>query len=160
MDLEQLKRIKILVTDVDGVLTDGGITYHSDGSESKTFNVKDGQIVKFLRKRGIKVGVITGRSSNIVQRRCEELGFDFIDQGVEDKLGNLNAHLKKLQLDLANVAYIGDDINDLETLKQVGFSACPSDAVDVVKQSVHYVSNKSGGKGVFRDVADLILINK
>lgn len=153
-------KIKLLITDVDGVLTDGGIIYDNSGVEYKRFNVKDGLIVAHLRKNGIMVGAITGRNSKVVENRCEELHFDFHYHGIKDKSQKLLEVLEVLEINLEEVAYIGDDLIDLPILKKVGFSACPADALPYVSEHVDFVSSLQGGQGVFREVADLILQSK
>jgi 3-deoxy-D-manno-octulosonate 8-phosphate phosphatase (KDO 8-P phosphatase) len=151
------KTIKAILTDVDGVLTDGGIFYDENGNEFKKFNVKDGQIVKHLKQNGIILGVITGRNSKSVDRRISELKFDFYKSGIENKMVEFENFLRKFSLKADEVAYIGDDINDLKILKSVGFSASPTDAKYYVRNVVDYVTTSKGGEGVFRDVADYIL---
>ena len=154
---EKAKGIKLLITDIDGVMTDGGIIYDDRGLEFKKYNVKDGLIVQHLRRGGILVGAITGRESQVVINRCEELKFDFHYHGVKDKGRKLQDLLETMEIDLDNVAYIGDDLIDLPILSQVGLAVAPSDAVPYVKPFVHLVTSSKGGEGVFREVADLIL---
>ncbi|QYH38250.1 HAD hydrolase family protein [Algoriphagus sp. NBT04N3] len=158
--LQKASAIKLLITDVDGVLTDGGIIYDDLGTEYKKYNVKDGLIVQHLRKNRIMVGAITGRSSKVVENRCEELRFDFHYHGVKDKWKKLSEILETLEIALHEVAYIGDDLIDLPILSKVGFSVAPADAMAYVKPQVNYVTLAAGGKGVFREVADLILHSK
>jgi 3-deoxy-D-manno-octulosonate 8-phosphate phosphatase (KDO 8-P phosphatase) len=153
-------KIKLVLTDVDGVLTDGGIIYDDNGLEFKRFNVKDGLIVSDLRKNGILVGAITGRNSKVVENRCDELNFDFHYHGVKNKAAKLNEVLEVLEIDIQEVAYIGDDLNDLAVLLKVGFSACPADALPYISDQVDFVSSRIGGQGTFREVADLILQSK
>ena len=152
-----LRSITFLLLDVDGVLTDGRITYTDDGRESKSFHVRDGVGIVALRKQGYRVGIITGRASRIVSRRAQELGIDEVHQAVDDKL-HVYAALKQ-QYGLADreVAYIGDDEPDLGLLRCVGFSAAPADAHDRVKRTVMYVCRHKGGRGAVREVIDLIL---
>jgi 3-deoxy-D-manno-octulosonate 8-phosphate phosphatase (KDO 8-P phosphatase) len=152
-----LRHIKLLLLDVDGVMTDGGIYYSNAGDELKRFNTKDGYgIVKFQRS-GLKIGIITGRVSKIVERRAAELGITEVYQNFEDKIVAYESIKKKFSLTDANIAYIGDDEFDLAVLKRVGFSAAPSDAVPLVKKHVHYICTHSGGNGAVREVIDLIL---
>lgn len=151
------KAIKLIVSDVDGVMTDGGLYYGKNGEETKKFNVKDGLVINALKKNGIKLCIITGRESEIVKRRFSELQFDFIIQGSDNKLRDLQKVVEKVRIDVESVAYIGDDTNDLELLRSVGFSACPNDAVSVLKSEVNYVCQKNGGEGAFREFADYIL---
>jgi 3-deoxy-D-manno-octulosonate 8-phosphate phosphatase (KDO 8-P phosphatase) len=153
----QAKNVKAIVTDVDGVLTDGGIYYDENGNEFKKFNVKDGQIIKNLKDNGIILGVITGRTSKSVDRRVHELDFDFYRSGVENKILELANFLKKFGLKPDDVAYIGDDINDLKLLKSVGFSSAPTDSRYYIRNTVDYVTSSKGGEGAFRDLADYIL---
>lgn len=158
--LDKARPVRLLITDVDGVLTDGGIVYDDHKVESKKFNVKDGMIVQYLRKNQIKVGVISGRNSQVVKNRCEELRFDFHFHGIEDKALQLQTVLKKLGISLSQCAFIGDDLWDLPILCRVGFSAAPLDALPYVRERVDFVSSLPGGKGVFREVGDLILMAK
>lgn len=154
------EKIKLLITDVDGVLTDGGIIYDDNGLEYKRFNVRDGFIVELLRKNGILVGAITGRNSRVVENRCEELNFDFHYHGVRDKASKLQEILEVLEIQIEEVSYIGDDLIDLPLIQKVGFSACPADAMPYISSHVDFVSTLNGGQGVFREVADLILQSK
>jgi len=158
--LEKAQNIKLLVTDVDGVLTDGGIIYDDNRVEYKQFNVKDGQIVEYLKRNNIKVGVISGRNSMVVKNRCEDLGFDFHYHGIEEKSLKLEGVLLKMGIGYEECAYIGDDLWDLPILSRVGLSAAPKDALPYVKERVDFVSSLGGGKGVFREVSDLILMSK
>jgi 3-deoxy-D-manno-octulosonate 8-phosphate phosphatase (KDO 8-P phosphatase) len=138
-------------------MTDGGLYYSSRGESIKKFNVKDGYGIVKLRKFGISVGIISGRVSAIVQRRAEELGITELHQNMHDKLGVYNKIKKKHGLQDVEIAYIGDDVPDLEVLRRVGFSAAPADAVLGVRKAVHYVSKHEGGDGAVRDVIDIIL---
>lgn len=154
---ERAKSIKVLITDIDGVLTDGGIIYDDLGTEYKKFNVKDGYIVQHLRKAKILVGAITGRASQVVEGRCEELKFDFHYHGIKDKGKKLEEVLETIEVSLEEVAFIGDDLIDLPILTKVGLAISPADALPYVKSHVHFVSPFAGGKGVFREVADILL---
>ncbi len=160
---EQIKKaaqIKAIFFDVDGVLTDGKIIYDSAGKESKQFNVKDGYIISHLKKAGILVGIITGRESVVVSNRAAELKLDFCHQGIMDKLSVFEKLVKFHKLKKKQVAYIGDDINDLGALRACGLSACPADAMEYVKSEVEIITSTKGGEGVVREVADLILAAK
>ena len=154
---ERAKKIKVLITDVDGVLTDGGIIYDDFGTEYKKYNVKDGLIVQHLRKNRVLVGAITGRDSQVVQNRCEELRFDFHYHGIKDKWKKLQEVLETMEIQAEEVAFIGDDLIDLPILTRVGLSIAPSDALPYVKSAVHYLSPFAGGKGVFREAGDILL---
>jgi 3-deoxy-D-manno-octulosonate 8-phosphate phosphatase (KDO 8-P phosphatase) len=155
--LEKAKSVKVLITDIDGVLTDGGIIYDDLGTEYKKYNVKDGLIVQHLKKAGFLVGAITGRASQVVENRCEELKFDFHYHGVKDKFKKLSEVLETMELALEEVAYIGDDLIDLPVITKAGLSVSPADALPYIKSAVHYVSPLSGGEGVFRELADILL---
>ncbi|GGZ28074.1 3-deoxy-manno-octulosonate-8-phosphatase [Echinicola pacifica] len=155
--IKKASKIKLLITDVDGVLTDGGVIYDDNYLEYKKYNVKDGLIVKVLQRHGILVGAITGRNSPVVQKRCEELHFDFHHHGIKDKGAKLLEVLDQYNLDLNEIAYIGDDLIDLPILVQVGLAVAPKDALPYIKEEVDFVSSLNGGKGVFRETGDLIL---
>lgn len=154
---ERAKSIKVLITDIDGVMTDGGIIYDDLGTEYKKYNVKDGWIVQHLRKAKILVGAISGRSSQVVENRCEELKFDFHYHGIKDKGKKLAEILQTIEVSMEQVAYIGDDLIDLPILANVGLAVVPADALAYVKIYSHYVSPLEGGKGVFREVGDILL---
>lgn len=155
---EKLNKIKALISDIDGVWTDGKIIYDSAGIETKQFNVKDGMIIRPLREMGFKVGIITGRSSPIVAHRAEELGLDFHFHGVSNKLSIYQNIKTQFGLLDEEIAYIGDDLNDYAVLKACGFSACPADATDYIKTIVDWVTPRRGGEGAFRDLADRIIL--
>ena len=155
--LQKAKSIKAIFFDVDGVLTDGGIIYDNSGQEYKRFNVKDGQIIKYLRKSGIITGVITGRDSRVVRNRCEELKVDVHKHGIHNKQEVFEDLLLEQGLTANEVAYIGDDINDLPVLVKCGLSATPSDGHRAVRENVDIVLYARGGEGALRELADLIL---
>ncbi len=152
-----LAKIKLLLLDVDGVMTDGRITYDSNGGESKSFDVKDGHGLKLLQRAGIQVGIITGRQSSIVARRAAELGIELVYQGAKDKSLPFWEILEKLALLPEEVAYVGDDVVDLPVMRQVGFAATVADAVDDVKPYAHMVTKRCGGRGAVREVCDFLL---
>lgn len=157
---EQVKKaasIKAIFFDVDGVLTDGKIIYDDTGREIKEFNVKDGYIISHLKKAGIIVGIITGRDSKTVSHRATELKLDFCHQGIVDKLEVFEKLVSFHKLKKKEVAYVGDDINDLGALKNCGLSACPADAISYVRDKADLVTQAKGGQGVVREVADLVL---
>ena len=160
LKIKNLNHIKFLLLDVDGVMTDGGIYYSNTGDKFKKFNIQDGYGISKVQRTGIKIGIITGRSSQIVERRAKELGITEVYQNVEDKIDAYESIKKKYNLTDANIAYIGDDEFDLAVLKCVGFAAAPADAVPVVKNHVHYVCTHNGGNGAVREVIDLILKNR
>jgi 3-deoxy-D-manno-octulosonate 8-phosphate phosphatase (KDO 8-P phosphatase) len=154
---EKCKKIKVIVSDVDGVLTDGSLIFDEKGKELKKFNSKDGLICKTLIERGFFLGIITGRKSNVVEKRAKDLGFQLLFQNVSNKYSALEEILNKTGLSLENIAYIGDDTNDLEVIRAVGLSASPSDAFNYIKSEADYVCERKGGEGAFRELADLIL---
>lgn len=157
---EQVKKaagIKAIFFDVDGVLSDGKIIYDETGREIKNFNVKDGQIISFLKKAGIITGAISGRESGATTKRCAELKIDFCHQGILDKALTFEKLVKHYKLKSKEVAFIGDDINDLVVFRLAGLSACPADTFDYVKEKVDVVTFAKGGRGVLREVADLVL---
>ncbi len=154
---KQLQNIKLLLLDVDGVMTDGRIIYSSDGQETKAFDVKDGHGIKLLQRAGIRVGIITGRQSEVVSKRAEELGIEFLYQRCLDKLAPYEEILLKTGLSDAEVAYVGDDVVDLPVLARVGFAATVADAVEDIKPYVHYITERPGGRGAVREICDLLL---
>ena len=151
-------KIKILVTDVDGVLTDSGMYYTESGDEIKKFNTRDGMgIVLLQRNFGIPTAIITRERTEMVARRASKLGIEHCFQGITQKLETFNKLLDDLKLTPGDAAYVGDDVNDLEVLEVAGFSFCPSDAEDEIKNIVGYVCEKKGGEGVIREIANLIM---
>lgn len=153
----RLKPIKLLLLDVDGVLTDGRIVFDNNGVETKAFDVKDGHGLKMVQRAGLKVGLLTGRTSEVTRIRAQELGIDLVIQGAKDKLAPYLEILKTEGLTDAEVAYVGDDVVDLPVLRRVGFAATVADAVDEVKPFVHYVASRPGGKGAVREICDRLL---
>lgn len=155
--VQKLKRIKAILLDVDGVLTSGAIIYGLDGLELKVFDSQDGFGIVNAIKQGIRVGIITARRSEVVERRAADLGIVDLFQGSIDKLTPYENVKKKYSLTDAEIAYIGDDLLDLPLLQRVGFSAAPANAVRDVKMKVDYVAKVKGGHGAVREVIDLIL---
>lgn len=155
--LRKLKKIKLLITDVDGVLTDGGLYYTDEGLVMKKFNVKDGMAVRLLREAGIKSGMISTDTTKLMQLRAERLNMDFSFIGIWDKAAKMLEICEELNLFPENAAFIGDDINDLEVMQIAGVTACPADAVKEIKKSSDYICAKKGGEGAFREFAELIL---
>ncbi len=149
---------KIILTDIDGVWTDGGMYYDGSGSEWKKFNTIDSAGVLYAHLLSIPVAIITGEETMIVKRRAEKLRVDFLFQGVSDKLKLVNEFLFSLDLQLSDVAYIGDDINDIELLQNVGFSGAPNNASMLVKANVDFVTKTSGGAGAFREFVEYLLL--
>ena len=149
--------IKMLVMDVDGTLTDGKIYMSPSGELMKAFNIKDGYAIAHLREYGIEPCIITGRESDIVRQRCTELKIKELYQGVENKLYKLKELCNKLGVEISEVAYIGDDVNDLTCIQQCGCTACPADAVKAVKEKVDYVCSEKGGEGAVREFCEYII---
>jgi 3-deoxy-D-manno-octulosonate 8-phosphate phosphatase (KDO 8-P phosphatase) len=154
---EKARNIRLLLLDVDGVLTDGTLYYSSSGEEQKAFNTQDGFGITLLRQAGIETGIITARKSEMVQRRAEELKFTHIYQGARKKNEAFREILKNSGLKPFEVAYMGDDWLDLILLRQVGLALCPANGVEEVKAAVHYVTERAGGQGAVRDACSLIL---
>lgn len=154
---EKLKHIRLLLLDVDGVMTDGRIVYDANGLEIKCFNVKDGHGIKMLQRHGIEVGIITGRTSVVVDFRARELGITLLYQGALKKLESYDDVKRRTGLEDRQIAYMGDDIIDVPVMRRVGFSAAPPDALPEVLAVADFVSANSGGKGAVREVCDLIL---
>lgn len=157
MNSEKLKKIKLLLLDVDGVMTDGRIVYDANGVETKFFNVKDGHGIKMLQRAGIEVGIISGRESQVVTNRADELGISLVYQKALDKLAPYREILNIRGLNDEDVAFMGDDIIDIPVMRRVGFSAAPCDALDYVLGQADYVAVNRGGWGAVREVCDLIL---
>lgn len=152
-----LKKIKLVILDVDGVLTDGSIIIGSDKTEYKKFNVKDGMGISLAKFYGLKIAIITGRNSEVVNIRSNELNIEYVFQGISDKESLLSELLEQLEIKKENVCFIGDDINDIPIMKKVGYSVAPSDATDIVKSYVDAVTIHRGGQGSVREVIDIIL---
>ncbi len=155
--LQKMEKIKLLLMDVDGVLTDGRIIYDNQGNELKAFDVKDGHGLKMLQRAGIQLGIITGRSSQVVEKRATELEIEILYQGAKVKLEPYLEIQATTGLSDEQIAYIGDDIVDLPLLRRVGFSATVADAVEDVKPLVDYVTTRPGGRGAVREVCDMLL---
>jgi len=155
--LQKAKNIRAILFDIDGVFTDGGIIYDDNGVEYKRYNVKDGQIISHLKRLGFVIGAITGRESDVVKNKCDELKLDFHKHGVKDKLIEYEKFKKQYNLKDEQISYIGDDIIDLSILARCGLSVTPNDARKYMKKNVNIVTSSKGGEGVFRDIADYIL---
>lgn len=154
---ERLKKIKLLILDVDGVMTDGRIIFDSNGIESKFFNVKDGHGIKMLQRSGIEVGIISGRGSVVVTNRAAELGITQVYQKSLDKMVPYREMLEATGVCDEEVAFMGDDIIDIPLLRRVGFAAAPADAVAEVLPFAHLVAKNRGGWGAVRELCDLIM---
>lgn len=154
---DKLADIRLLLLDVDGVMTDGGIIYDINGVETKVFNVKDGHGIKMLQRHGIEVGIITGRTSPVVDIRARELGIELVYQGALKKLKSYRDIQQKTGLLDSQIAYVGDDVIDVPVMRRVIFAAAPADALIEARNVAHYVTSCAGGRGAVREVCDLIL---
>ena len=150
-------KIKLLLFDVDGVLTDGKILLHADGSESKQFDIKDGTGMIWAQRAGLTVGLLSARTSAATGQRAAQLGITLVHQGVASKLDSYEQIVDSLLLEDEQVAYMGDDVLDLPVLGRVGLAAAPADAVEDVRSRVHWVSTAKGGQGAARDLIEVIL---
>lgn len=150
-------KIKLVLTDCDGCLTDGGMYYSEQGDELKKFNTKDGLGMRLLHENHILTGIITGEIRELNVRRAEKLQVDYLRQGCTDKAGIVEDLLKELEMDWDQLLYIGDDCNDLSVMEKAGISCCPADAVDLVRDQADYVAERKGGEGVIREVVELLL---
>jgi 3-deoxy-D-manno-octulosonate 8-phosphate phosphatase (KDO 8-P phosphatase) len=154
---EKLQHIKILIMDVDGVMTDGRIIINDDGRETKNFDVRDGHGIKLVQRYGIEVALLTGRQSEVVKYRANELGIKEVHQKIFNKKEVFVEILQKNNLNADQAAFIGDDIIDIPVLKEAGFSATVADAIDIVKKTVDYVTKNKGGRGAVREVCEMLL---
>ena len=151
------RRIKLVLTDCDGVLTDGGVYYGESGEVLKRFNIRDGMGVERLRAVGVETGIVTGERSPSVMRRAEKLKISELHLGIKDKAPLLGEILERLGLTAEQVAFIGDDTNDVAILGLVGLAACPGDATAFAREAADYRCRARGGHGAFRELAELII---
>ena len=151
------RRVRLLLLDVDGVLTDGLVQIESAGRESKAFSIRDGAALVWAQRIGLQIGLLSGRPSEATTRRASELGIDTVIQHTQDKREPFEALIAERGLDAAEVAYMGDDLLDLPVLSRVGLAAAPSDAVPDVLSRVHWVSQYAGGRGAVRELVEMVL---
>jgi len=156
----KIKKIKLVSTDVDGVLTDGGMYYTKDGDVMKKFHARDGMGITLLRNYGIPTIIITKEKTRIVKQWSKKMNVTQIFDGVKNKERILDIMCKKYNVKLENIAYIGDDINDFKILSKVGLAVSPHDGIEQIKKISHYITKSDGGRGVFREVVDLVLSQK
>ena len=149
--------IKLLLLDVDGVLTDGKLYFGNQGEELKAFNIYDGLGIKLLQRSGVQVGIVTGRQSQLVARRAADLGIHIVVQGREDKLTAIHELQKQHQFNIAEIAYMGDDLPDLTAIREVGLGMTVAHASDIIKSEAKWISTYTGGNGAVREACDLIL---
>ena len=157
MKITDLKRVKLLLLDVDGVLTNGDLIYNDQGAEAKAFNVKDGVGLRLLMGAGVKVGIVTGRRSEAMRHRCRNLGITIIYDDVRDKAAVLDSILTQAGVTPEEIAFIGDDLLDLPIMRKVGLSIAVADAVSQVRQKADMVTTALGGRGAVREVCEAIL---
>jgi 3-deoxy-D-manno-octulosonate 8-phosphate phosphatase (KDO 8-P phosphatase) len=158
MDLDaRSKPIDLILSDVDGVLTDGGVIFDNQGIEIKRFHIRDGLGIKLWQRAGHHFGLVTGRASHIVQLRASELGVELVRQGIDDKLAAVKQILTQRQLRPEQVCYVGDDLPDLPVLRYVGLAVAVGDGSDDLRRAAHYVTQAQGGRGALREVIELIL---
>lgn len=155
--MKTIEDISLIVLDIDGTMTDGGVYIDNNRIECKKFSIKDGAGIKIAQVAGLNFMILTGRESNCVSQRAEELSIKYIFQNVNDKSKLLKKFMQENGYKAENVAYIGDDLNDIKAMKLVSYSACPSDACDEVRQYVDLVLSKKGGDGVVREFVEKIL---
>lgn len=151
------RRVKLILFDVDGVLTDGKLMLHADGSESKRYDIKDGTGIVLAQRAGVRVGFLSARHSMATQQRAAQLGVTLVHQGIASKIETYDQIADELMLEDEDVAYMGDDIVDLAVLMRVGLAAAPADAVEEIRARVHWVSTARGGDGAARQLVELIL---
>lgn len=154
---DRCKKVELVLSDVDGVLTDGGIIFDNQGIEIKRFHTRDGLGIKLWKRGGFKFGILTARTSHIVKLRASELGVDIVRQGFEEKLKVTLDLIQELGLQNPQVGYIGDDLPDLLVMRQVGLAIAVADAVEEVRARAHYVTKLSGGHGAVREALEVIL---
>lgn len=154
---DKAKKIKLLLLDVDGVLSDGKIYFDNNGIELKSFNTLDGHGIKILMRSGVQVGIITGRTSQIVKKRADDLGIDLLIQGREDKYTAMQELIKEYPCELEEIAFMGDDYPDLTVMTKVGLALTVANALPVMRQHAHWQSSRAGGEGAVREACDLIM---
>jgi 3-deoxy-D-manno-octulosonate 8-phosphate phosphatase (KDO 8-P phosphatase) len=155
--VESARRVRLLALDVDGVMTDGRLYFQADGQETKVFSTQDGLGIKLLRRAGIEVAIITGRESPMVTQRAQALGIEHVVQGRDDKLDILQNLLSRLRLDLAQIAYCGDDLPDLACIVRAGLGISVPNAPDYIRQRADWVTQRPGGQGAVREICDHLL---
>lgn len=154
---EKAKKIKLVIFDVDGVLTDGSLFIGDDGQEYKAFNSRDGHGLKMLQHHGVAVAIITGRTSEVVKHRVKDLGIEHVYQGQLDKMVAFDHLIEKLNIDTDNIAYVGDDVVDLPVMVKVGLAIAVQDAHAAVKNHSHWITPSNGGRGAARDICEMIM---
>ena len=154
---ERARRVRLVLLDVDGVLTDGRLLYYSDGSEGRAFFVRDGMAIRVGREAGLLFGIISGRQSEVVTRRAAELGIGEVHQGVYNKVERFEEIAERLALTAEAVCFVGDDLIDVPLMRRVGFAAAPADAAPEAREAAHFVATRGGGLGAVREVVEFVL---
>jgi 3-deoxy-D-manno-octulosonate 8-phosphate phosphatase (KDO 8-P phosphatase) len=155
--LDRARRVKLMVFDVDGVLTDGRLWYASDGREHKAFHAFDGHGIKMLSESGVRCAILSGRKSPTVAKRAKEMGLALVRQGIADKRDEFGRMLKRLRVDASAAGYMGDDLVDVPVLRRAGFACAPREAPEVVRHCVHYVPSAAAGGGAVRELCEYIM---
>ena len=153
----RLRTLRLLIMDVDGVLTDAGMYYSESGEELKKFNTRDGHGIALLHAAGYRTAIVTRERTCIAERRAAKLGIREVHHGLTDKVSLVWAMLARLDLSVGETGYVGDDLGDLEVMQEVGFAAAVADALPAIKRAAHYVTRRKGGEGAVREICDLIL---
>ncbi len=157
---DRCAEIRLILSDVDGVLTDGGVIFDNQGIETKRFHTHDGFGIKLWQRAGYRFGLVTGRTSQIVKVRADELGIDILRQGIDDKLPTVLQIATDLHLAPEQICYIGDDLPDAPVIRAVGLGVAPANAADEVRRAAHYTTSLAGGRGAVRETVELILKNQ
>ncbi|WP_410498556.1 3-deoxy-manno-octulosonate-8-phosphatase KdsC [Chitinibacter sp. S2-10] len=157
---ECAKQVRLMIFDVDGVMTDGSLYYTDAGEELKAFNSLDGHGLKMLKNSGVKLAIITGRNSKLVEHRARNLGIDFLFQGAHDKLQSFQALIAKAGVTPEQCGFMGDDVIDLPVMRRVAFAVAVPAAPELVLQNAHYVTGRQGGHGAVREVCELIMASQ
>jgi len=155
--LDRARRLKLMIFDVDGVLTDGRLWYTADGKDLKVFHSFDGHGVKMLAESGVRCAILSGRKSSAVAKRAKEIGIGLVRQGIADKREEFGRMLKRLRLDAAAAGYMGDDLVDVPVLRRCGFACAPREAPEQVRQCAHYVCSAPAGRGAVRELCEYIM---
>ena len=155
--LDRARRIKLMIFDVDGVLTDGRLWYASDGREHKSFHAFDGHGIKMLAESGVRCAILSGRKSPAVTKRAKEMGLALVRQGIADKGDEFGRMLKRLRLDASAAGYMGDDLVDVPVLRRAGFACTPREAPEAVRQCAHYIPSAAAGGGAVRELCEYIM---
>ncbi len=156
--IQKARKIQLLLSDCDGVMTDGGVYYSARGEEMKRFSIRDGMGLERLRKlTGVDFGIMTGEDTGSVKQRAEKLQITERHFGIKDKFACTKEIIQRKMISLEQVAYIGDDVNDVEVMRQVGLAACPADATPFAKEVAHYICESKGGYGALRDFIEFII---